>query len=75
MKGMKFILLLLFLYLQVYVTTGVFCFPVCGGCNAQTYDKCTGSCQTGTSFSKSGSLTPFTCVKTPYTYYSGGAKW
>lgn len=72
---MKLILFLLFFYLQVHIASGVFCFPVCGSCNSPSYDKCTGTCQAATSFSKLGSLTPFTCVKTTYNYYGTGSKW
>lgn len=76
---MKVFLLLLILSLEVYlVTTGtIFCFPVCGGCNDLTYTNCTGgSCRNAVAFSKpAGAGGTYSCVKTPYTYYSTGAKW
>ncbi len=72
-------MLLLIISFQVsLISSAFFCFPACNSqCGGSAYVNCQGSvCQGGSEFYKpSYAGGTYTCIKSPYTYYSTGAKW
>lgn len=76
MKAIK-IIFILSLITTLSKTQTIFCFPLCSNCDGPDYNQCKGAnCRPGINFVKGPPNGPdYSCIKTPYTYYSTGAKW
>lgn len=81
---MKLFIVLLVLSLNLFfgMTATKLCFPICNtGCPDIYYNTCgggggSGGCKGTMAFSVPGGAgSTYSCIKTPYSYYSTGAKW